>query len=95
MTDRAAIECGEFSYTRNWKTEIFSATNVTFKQEVRLPDLVVMVHTKDKYQYADHRAILDCGKVCSQNFGIIRLHDVVTDVISGDNTHSGSGGHGL
>ena len=32
-------------------------------QEVRLPDLVVMVHTKDKYQYVDHRGILSCNKV--------------------------------
>ena len=71
LTDRAAMDCGEFSYTRNWKTEVFTATNVTFKQEVRLPDLVVMVHTKDKYQYADHRAILDCGKVTIPTVGLV------------------------
>ena len=52
---------------RNWKTEIFTATNVTFKQEVRLPDLVVMVHTKDKHQYNDHRAIIDAGKVTNHS----------------------------
>jgi len=71
MTDRAAMDCGEFSYTRQWKTEIFTAANVTFKQEVRLPDLVVMVHTKDKYQYTDHRAIIDCGKVAIPTVGLV------------------------
>ena len=58
-------------FSRNWKTEIFTATNVTFKQEVRLPDLVVMVHTKDKHQYSDHRAILDCGKVTIPTVGLV------------------------
>ena len=38
---------------------------------MRLPDLVVMVHTKDKYQYADHRAILDCGKVTIPTVGLV------------------------
>ena len=56
---------------RNWKTEIFTATNVTFKQEVRLPDLVIMVHTKDKYQYNDHRAITDAGKLCIPTVGLV------------------------
>ena len=56
---------------RNWKTEVFTAANVTFKQEVRLPDLVVMVHTKDKHQYADHRAIIDCGKVAIPTVGLV------------------------
>ena len=56
---------------RNWDTKIFTATNVTFKQEVRLPDLVVMVHTKDKYQYLDHRAILDCSKVTIPTVGLV------------------------
>ena len=71
MTDRAAMECGEFSHTRPWKTEIFTATNLTFGQEVRLPDLVVMVHTKEKQQYGDHRAIIDCGKVAIPTVGLV------------------------
>lgn len=56
---------------RPWKTEIFTATNLTFKQEIRLPDLVVMVHTKDKVQYGDHRAIIDCGKVAIPTVGLV------------------------
>ena len=36
MTDRAAMDCGEYSYTRAWKSEIFTAPNLTFAQEVRI-----------------------------------------------------------
>ena len=71
MTDRAARECGEYSHTRSWKTEIFTATNITFGQEVRLPDLVVMVHTKERHQYGDHKAIIDCGKVGIPTLGLV------------------------
>merc|ERR1712013_823735 len=60
----AAQDCGEYSYTRAWKTEIFTASNLTFGQEVRL-------HTKDKMQYADHRAIIDCGKVAIPTIGLL------------------------
>ena len=30
---------------------------------MRLPDLVVMVHTRDKHQYREHPAIIDSAKV--------------------------------
>ena len=30
-----------------------------------------MVHTKDKVQYADHRAIADCGKVTIPTVGLV------------------------
>ena len=33
--------------------------------QVRLPDLVVMVHTRDKHQYREHPAIIDSAKVIS------------------------------
>jgi hypothetical protein len=35
----ALSECGEYSYTKEWKTKIFTAPSLTFQQEVRLPDL--------------------------------------------------------
>jgi len=71
MVDKAAIECNEYSYTRPWRTEIFTAANLTFGQEVRLPDLVIMVHTKENNQYGDHRAILDAAKVGIPTVGIV------------------------
>ena len=36
-----------------------------------MPDLVVIVHSKDKFQYADHSAILDCGKVSIPTMGLV------------------------
>ena len=33
LMDKAAMDCGEFSYTRNWKTEVFTATDITLKQK--------------------------------------------------------------
>ena len=35
-------ECGEYSVTRAWKTDVFTAPNLTFDQEVRLPDLGII-----------------------------------------------------
>ena len=38
---------------------------------MRLPDLVVTVHTKDKYQYVDHRGILGYNKVTIPTVGLV------------------------
>ena len=37
----------------------------SIRVQVRLPDLVVMVHTRDKHQYREHPAIVDSAKVIS------------------------------
>jgi len=71
MVDKTAQESGEYSFTRTWKTEIFCAPNQAFKQEIRLPDLVIMVHSKETHQYNDHRAILDAAKVGIPTIGIV------------------------
>jgi small subunit ribosomal protein S2 len=71
MVDKTAQECGEYSYTRNWRTEIFCAPQLMFNQEIRLPDLVIMVHCKDNHQYNDHRAIYDAAKVGIPTIGIV------------------------
>ena len=39
--------------------------------QVRLPDLVVMVHTRDKHQYREHPAIIDSAKVTSLTFNLL------------------------
>ena len=46
--------------------------------QVRLPDLVVMVHTKDKVQYRDHPAIIDAAKV---------MVSLVTVIMNMENLH--------
>merc|ERR1712130_55723 len=42
MVDRAAQECGEFSATSAWTTEIFTAPNMMFGQEVKMLHLKVI-----------------------------------------------------
>jgi len=71
MVDRAAQECGEYSATSAWTSEIFTAPNMMFGQEVRLPDLVVMVHTRDKHQYREHPAIIDSAKIGIPTVGLV------------------------
>eukprot|EP00088_Acartia_fossae_P031273 TRINITY_DN3218_c0_g1_i1.p1 TRINITY_DN3218_c0_g1~~TRINITY_DN3218_c0_g1_i1.p1 ORF type:complete len:256 (+),score=28.91 TRINITY_DN3218_c0_g1_i1:40-807(+) len=71
MVDKTALECGEYSYTRPWVTEIFTAPTLAFQQEVRLPDVLVMLHSKDSHQYADHLAIRDAAKIGIPTIGIV------------------------
>jgi len=71
MVDKTAQECGEYSVTRAWKTDVFTAPNLTFDQEVRLPDLVIMVHTRESEQYGVHRAITDAAKVGIPTVGLV------------------------
>merc|ERR1719391_767133 len=71
MVDKTAQECGEYSNTRTWQSDIFCASNLAFGQEVRLPDLVIIVHSKDSQQYGEHRAILDSAKVGIPTIGIV------------------------
>lgn len=71
LVDKTAMECGEYSFTRPWNTKVFCAPTLTFKQEIRLPDVVIMVHTKDSHQYSDHRAIIDAAKVSIPTVGIV------------------------
>jgi len=71
MVDKTAQDCGEYSYTRQWKSETFCAPHTFFQQEVRLPDLVIMIHSKDNHQYNDHKAIMDSAKVGIPTMGIV------------------------
>ena len=36
IEEEPSEDCGEYSYTRAWKSEIFTAPNLTFAQEVRI-----------------------------------------------------------
>jgi len=71
MVDKTAQECGEYSYTRPWKSETFLAPQTFFQQEVRLPDLVIVLHSKDSHQYNEHTAIFDAAKVGIPTMGIV------------------------
>ena len=45
--EAAAKECGEFAHCRPWDSNVFLSPNVVFGGEVRLPDAVVFLHTKE------------------------------------------------
>ena len=40
-------ECGEFAHCRPWDSNILLSPNVVFGGEVRLPDAIVFLHTKE------------------------------------------------
>ena len=42
-----------------------------FEGEVRLPDVVIFLHTKDGTQYQDHKAIKDSAKMSIASIGIV------------------------
>jgi len=63
MVERTAVECGEYAQCRQWDTMAFTAPVTTFGGEIRMPDLVVLLHTKLGTQYTDHQAIIDAAKL--------------------------------
>jgi small subunit ribosomal protein S2 len=71
MVERTAVECGEYAQCRQWSTEIFTATTKTFGGEVRLPDLVILLHTKIGTQYSEHQAIIDSAKIGIPTIAIV------------------------
>lgn len=71
MIEKTAIECGEFVHCRQWKTEAFTAPNLYFNGEIRLPDLVIVLHTKNGIKYDDHRIVLDAAKALIPTVGIV------------------------
>ena len=40
-------ECGEFAHCRPWDSNVLLSPNVVFGGEVRLPDALVFLHTKE------------------------------------------------
>lgn len=63
MVERTAIECGEYAHCRQWNTMAFTASHQTFGGEIRLPDLIILLHTKVGTEYSEHQAIIDAAKL--------------------------------
>jgi small subunit ribosomal protein S2 len=63
LVEKAAGECGEFAHCRPWDTCIFTSPKTVFGGEVRLPDAVILLHTKVGTKYDDHGIIADAAKV--------------------------------
>ena len=52
------IECGEYAHCRKWRTTIFTSQEQEFGFQIRKPDVMVFLHTKDGTEYRDHQAII-------------------------------------
>ncbi|TRY78672.1 hypothetical protein TCAL_11595 [Tigriopus californicus] len=71
MIEKTAIEAGEYAHCRQWSTHLFCSPHNTFDGEVRLPDVVIVVHSKDGVKYTDHGAITHSAKVGIPTIGIV------------------------
>ena len=71
LVERTAIECGEYAHCRKWKSTIFTAEEVEFGFNIRKPDVMVFMHTKDGTEYRDHMAIVDAAKLNIPTIGIV------------------------
>ena len=54
LIERCAIESGEYSHCRKWDTKIFMDPADSFDGHVRLPDVIVMLHTKEGTRSVSH-----------------------------------------
>jgi len=72
LVERSAIECGEYAHTRQWRTELFTAPRHLFKgTEVRLPDALIVLHTREGVKYTEHLAVRDAAKVGIPTLAIV------------------------
>lgn len=70
FVDKAAIECGEYSYTRKWRGGIFTNSEKEFGAMTRLPDLCILFSTFNEV-LKDHPAIVNSAKMCIPTVSIV------------------------
>ncbi len=51
-----------FPQIRKWRSQTFTASHATFGGEVRLPDAIVLLHTREGLKYDPHPAVIDAAK---------------------------------
>ncbi|XP_040575060.1 small ribosomal subunit protein uS2m [Lepeophtheirus salmonis] len=71
MTEVAALSSGEYAHCRTWSHKLFGDPRASYKCEVRLPDAVIMVHTKNGVKYDEHGAVVDAAKAGIPTIGIV------------------------
>lgn len=71
MVERTAIESGEYAHCRDWNSYTFLSSQELFGGEIRLPDAVVLLHTKEGTKYNDHPVIVDAAKLNIPTIGIV------------------------
>ena len=63
MVEAAAQDCGEYAHCRPWDSAIFTDSTKKFEGDIRLPDALVFLHTKEGTKYDDHMGIEDAAKM--------------------------------
>lgn len=70
LVEKTAKECGEYSQCRLWEDGLFMNAKVTFKEEIRMPDLCILLDTRNS-AFEQHMAVRDCAKLCIPTIAIV------------------------
>jgi small subunit ribosomal protein S2 len=70
ITEKSAIECGEYSHCRNFEMNTFSNAENFYGTVVRMPDLVIFLRTKDSV-FSNHVAVAHSAKLLIPTIGIV------------------------
>lgn len=70
ITEKTAIECGEYSHCRNFELNTFVNAEHFYGTVVRMPDLVIFLRTKNSV-FSNHVAIEHCAKQMIPTVGIV------------------------
>ena len=62
LVERTAKESGEYAHCRAWRNGTFTDSTRRFGSVIRLPDVVVMLHTQEKLNET-HGAIAESAKM--------------------------------
>ncbi|KAG8183680.1 hypothetical protein JTE90_028044 [Oedothorax gibbosus] len=69
LIENTAIECGEYCFTREWTTGVFTDSN-RFGMMTRLPDLVILLNTLDTV-FEIHKGVIESNKLLIPTVGIV------------------------
>ncbi|XP_067138075.1 small ribosomal subunit protein uS2m isoform X2 [Centruroides vittatus] len=70
LVEKTAMECNEFSYTKNWYTGVFTNSTKMFSNVTRLPDVVVFLNTLNNV-LETHTCVHECAKMLIPSIGIV------------------------
>ncbi|XP_029468880.1 28S ribosomal protein S2, mitochondrial isoform X2 [Rhinatrema bivittatum] len=70
LVENTAKNCGEYAHTRYWQGGLLTNANVQYGMGVRLPDLIIFLHTLNNV-FEQHIAIRDAAKMNIPTVGIV------------------------
>ncbi|KAM4877063.1 small ribosomal subunit protein uS2m [Thomomys bottae] len=70
LIERTARDCGEYAHTRYFKGGLLTNASVLFGPKVRLPDLIIFLHTLNNV-FEPHAAVRDAAKMSIPTVAIV------------------------